>query len=55
MSIAAGLAVWYLKPTEPRQVTRSEYYLPEDQQLGNVAYPDLAVSPDGKQSLCCPI
>jgi serine/threonine protein kinase len=47
--IIAGLAVWYLKPTEPRQVTRSEYYMPEDQQLGNVAYPNLAVSPDGKQ------
>jgi serine/threonine-protein kinase len=47
--IVAGVAVWYLKPTEPRQVIRSEYYLPEDQQLGNVAYPDLAISPDGNQ------
>ncbi len=45
----AGLAVWKLKPSEPRQIIRSEYYLPEDQQLGNVAYPNLAVSPDGKQ------
>jgi serine/threonine protein kinase/Tol biopolymer transport system component len=47
--IIAGVAVWILKPSEPRQVIRSEYCLPEDQQLSNVTYPNLAVSPDGKQ------
>jgi serine/threonine protein kinase len=45
----AGLAVWKLKPSEPRQVIRSEYSLPEGQQLNNVEYLTLAVSPDGRQ------
>jgi serine/threonine-protein kinase len=46
--IIAVVAVWKPKPTEPRQVMRSEYIVPEDQQLGSQA-PTLAVSPDGKQ------
>jgi serine/threonine protein kinase len=45
-AIVVGLAIWKLKPSEPRQVMRFEYDLPEDQQLSG-----LAVSPDGKQFL----
>jgi eukaryotic-like serine/threonine-protein kinase len=48
-AILAGVAVWKLKPSGPRQVMRSEYRLPEGQQLNNVEYPTLAVSPDGRQ------
>ena len=44
-SIIVGLAVWRLKPTEPRQVIRFDYELPEGQQING----DLAISPDGKQ------
>jgi serine/threonine protein kinase len=47
-AIIAGLAVWKLKPTEPRQVVRLDYELPEGQQLSTNFSP-LAVSPDGKQ------
>jgi serine/threonine protein kinase/Tol biopolymer transport system component len=47
--IIAGVAVWMLRPTEPRRVMRFDYHLPEDQQFnwnqrGEVP---LAVSPDG--------
>jgi eukaryotic-like serine/threonine-protein kinase len=47
--IIAGVAVWKLKPTEPRQVMRFEYELPEGQQFSDLTYAALAVSPDGKQ------
>jgi Tol biopolymer transport system component len=47
--IIASIAVWTLKATEPRQVMRSEYTLPEGQQFGNVGGQALAVSPDGRQ------
>jgi hypothetical protein len=49
--IIAGLAVWKFKPTEPRQVVRFEYDLPEGQQFSfiDMAPSTLAVSPDGKQ------
>jgi serine/threonine-protein kinase len=47
-AIIAGLAVWKLKLPEPHQVIRSEYTVPEGQQLGS-DLPTLAVSPDGKQ------
>jgi Tol biopolymer transport system component len=47
--IVAGVAVWKMKPTEPRQVMRFEYELPEGQQLSGGTVPNLAVSPDGKQ------
>jgi serine/threonine protein kinase len=47
--IIAGLAVWRLKPTEPRQVTRFDYDLPEGQQFVTTSFPLLDVSPDGKQ------
>jgi eukaryotic-like serine/threonine-protein kinase len=48
-AIIAAWAVWKLKPPELRQVVRSEYGLPEDQQLTNVNGALLAVSPDGGQ------
>jgi serine/threonine protein kinase/Tol biopolymer transport system component len=51
-AIIAGAVVWKLKPTppsEPRQVTRFEHYLAEDQQLLNPVWPVLAVSPNGRQ------
>jgi Tol biopolymer transport system component len=49
-AIIAGVAVWKMKPTEPRQVMRFEYDVPESQQFGTLGLPVvLAVSPDGKQ------
>jgi serine/threonine protein kinase len=47
--IIAGVAVWKLKPSEPRQVVRLDYELPEGQQFSNLLFPALAASPDGKQ------
>jgi serine/threonine-protein kinase len=47
--ITAGVAVWKLKPSEPRQVMRFDYELPEGQQFSGLDYPALAVSPDGKR------
>jgi eukaryotic-like serine/threonine-protein kinase len=47
--IIAGVAVWKLKPSEPRQVMRSEYSLPEGQQFSNTDARTLAVSPDGRR------
>jgi serine/threonine protein kinase/Tol biopolymer transport system component len=46
--IIAGVAVWKFKPSEPRQVMRFDYELPEGQQLSSPLQA-LAVSPDGKQ------
>ena len=43
------MAVWKLKPPEPRQVMRFDYDLPEGQQFSDLAFQALAVSPDGKQ------
>jgi hypothetical protein len=49
-AIIAGVAAWRFKPTEPRQVMRFEYELPEGLQFSNLAYqPSLAISPDGRQ------
>ena len=48
-AIIAGVAVWKLKPPEPRQVMRFDYELPEGQQFSNLIMLALAVSPDGKQ------
>jgi hypothetical protein len=47
--IIAGVAVWKLKRSEPRQVMRSEYSLPEGQQFNNTSALTLAVSPDGRR------
>jgi serine/threonine protein kinase len=43
--IVAGVAVYKLKPSEPRKVMRFDYELPEGQQFTG----SLAVSPDGSQ------
>jgi serine/threonine protein kinase len=48
--IIAALAVWMLKPAEPRQVIRLYHDLSSGQQLSKPnGAPALAVSPDGKQ------
>ena len=47
--IIAGTAVWYMKPSEPRQLMRFDYELPESQQFNDLRVNVLAVSPDGKQ------
>jgi Tol biopolymer transport system component len=47
--ITAGVAVWNLRKPEPRQVMRSEYSLPESQQVKNTNALTLAVSPDGRR------
>jgi len=47
--IVAGVAVWKLKPSEPRQVVRFEYDLPEAQQFTDPGNDSIAVSVDGKQ------
>jgi serine/threonine protein kinase/Tol biopolymer transport system component len=47
--IIAGVAVWKLKLPEQHQVMRFAHDLTEDQQLANQPYPDLAVSPNGRQ------
>ena len=47
--IVAGVAVWYLKPTQPLHLNRSYYELPEDQQFGIHTSPFLGVSPDGRK------
>jgi hypothetical protein len=48
-AIIAGMAVWKLKPAEPRQIMRF-YDLVKDHSTGNAAvYPALALSADGRQ------
>jgi serine/threonine protein kinase len=47
--VIAGVAVWYLKPPEPPDITRFYYELPEGQQFSTLNAKVLAVSPDGKQ------
>jgi serine/threonine-protein kinase len=47
--IIAGVAVWMLKPTEPRQIIRFDYELPESQQFSSLNLWKLTVSPDGKK------
>jgi serine/threonine protein kinase len=48
-AIIAGVAVWNLKPSNPQPVSRFYYELPKDQQFTDSTYPNLAVSPDGRQ------
>jgi serine/threonine-protein kinase len=42
-----GLAIWNLKPTPPRPVSRTVIALPAGQRLGGLDQPAVAVSPDG--------
>jgi serine/threonine protein kinase len=51
--IIAGVAGWYLKPSEKRQVTRFSYELPKDLQFGDLTERAVAVSPDGSQLVYC--
>jgi serine/threonine protein kinase len=47
-AIISGLAVWKLKPPEPRHVMRFDYDLPLGQQFGIIGgIPAIAISPDG--------
>ena len=48
-SIVAGVAIWHLKPTEPRQVGRFFHELSEGQRLTDASECSVAVSPDGTQ------
>ncbi len=47
--IITGVAVWMFKRTEPLQVVRYEYNLPDGQQFSNLGFEVLAVSRDGRQ------
>ena len=47
--VVTGLAVWNLKPGEPRAVTRFTYDLPTSHQLTGRSRAVLAVSPDGRR------
>jgi serine/threonine-protein kinase len=47
--IIVGVAVWNLKPPEPRQVTRFFHEVPREQQLNDAFVRTIAVSPDGRQ------
>jgi eukaryotic-like serine/threonine-protein kinase len=47
--IVGGLAVWKLRPPEPRQVMRFDYELPEGQEFTPPACQIIAVSSDGKK------
>ena len=52
-AILAGVAVWKMKPTEPRRVIRFVHELPEGQQFNKSTFGQVqtntAVSPDGSQ------
>jgi serine/threonine-protein kinase len=48
-AIVSGLAIWKLKPTEPRQVIRLTHELAENQKFGSLYDFSLAVSPDGRK------
>jgi serine/threonine-protein kinase len=47
--VIVGFAVWILKPTPPRLVTRMVINLPPGDQLAALDYPAIAISPDGSQ------
>jgi len=46
-AVIAGLAVWNLKPSPPKRVTRTVVALPLDDQLVIRPFPVFALSPDG--------
>ena len=47
--VITGLAVWNLKPREPRPVSRFNYDLPKGHQFRNTGRPVIALSADGSQ------
>jgi eukaryotic-like serine/threonine-protein kinase len=51
--LITGIAVWKLRPAEPRHVTRLYHELPQEQQFNNVYENAIAVSPDGRQFAYC--
>jgi serine/threonine protein kinase len=48
-AVIAGVAVWTLKPPEPRRVVRFDHDLPEGQEFTGINRQSLSVSPDGGQ------
>jgi eukaryotic-like serine/threonine-protein kinase len=48
-AIVAGVAIWKLKPPEPRRVMRFDYDLPQGQQFNLARTSVIAISPDGSQ------
>jgi serine/threonine protein kinase/Tol biopolymer transport system component len=51
--IFAGVAAWYLKPSEPHPITRLSHVLPIDQQMREIFGVSIAVSPDGRRFVYC--
>jgi hypothetical protein len=49
--VIAGVAVWKLKPGEPRQVVRLYYELPKDQEFSDATGRNLGVLPDGRYTV----
>ncbi len=49
--MAIGTAVWNLKPTAPRPVSRFALTMPETEQLSNVIGVAVALTPDGQRFL----
>ncbi|PYU19688.1 MAG: hypothetical protein DMG32_23935 [Acidobacteria bacterium] len=47
IAVAGGVAIWNLRPTQPRPVVRTVIALPPGQQLAGLDQPVVAVSPDG--------
>ncbi len=51
-AIIVGLAVWRLKPQEPRQIARFSCTLPADLKLITVTMQAITISPDGSRFVC---
>ena len=49
VAAVTALAVWNLKPSPPRPVTRTVINLPAGQQLASLTGPTVALSPDGSR------
>jgi len=49
LAAITGLAIWNLKPSSPRPVSRTVITLPPGQRLAGLEQPALALSPDGTQ------
>jgi Tol biopolymer transport system component len=47
LAVAGGIAIWNLRPAQPRPVTRTVIALPPEQQLAALDLPVIAISPDG--------
>jgi eukaryotic-like serine/threonine-protein kinase len=51
-AIVAGLAVWNLKPREPRPIVRLSCILPPNLTLTTIDGQSIAISPDGSRFVC---